>query len=160
MALQDISLYFKNGQLVSDSAVTFSNALVRSPGMLTIYRQAASGVTPSATINTNGSAVTISADSGFTGFLVTGVTAVSTGLATETITINSVTTYSDNSTNSQSGITSVTLNATTGFGLGPIVGMLLGSDSRTVKTLAFTVKSSIASSAASLTFNVIGINLP
>jgi hypothetical protein len=191
MALQDVSLYYKGGQLVSDAAVTFAPVLLppatsssqgavildgtagdikpvgpaaavgasgkvpdashvhTATGLITIYRQAASAVTPSATIGTFGAAVTINPDAGFTGTLPTAMTIVSSGLATETITIQTVTTYSDNTT-----------NTTTGPSLAVIVGMLLGSDNRTVKSLAFSVKSSIGSSTASLTFNVIGLNLP
>jgi hypothetical protein len=202
MALQDVSLYYKGGQLVSDAAVTFAPVLLppatsssqgavildgtagdikpvgpaaavgasgkvpdashvhTATGLITIYRQAASAVTPSATIGTFGAAVTINPDAGFTGTLPTAMTIVSSGLATETITIQTVTTYSDNTTNTQSALTTVTTNATTGPSLAVIVGMLLGSDNRTVKSLAFSVKSSIGSSTASLTFNVIGLNLP
>lgn len=129
-------------------------------GPITIYRQSASGVLPSATINTLGAAVTLSADTGFTGYLPTAMTIVSTGLGSETVTIQTVTTYNDNTTNTQSAITTITTNGTAGVNLSVMVGMLLGSDARTVKTIAFSVKSSIASSAASLTFNVIGLNLP
>ena len=160
MALQDISLYYKAGQIVSDSAVTFAATLLRPPGLLTIYRQSASGVLPSATINTNGAAVTLSADASFTGFLPTMMTIVSTGLASETITINTVTTYNDNTVNTQNSLTTVTTNATTSASVAATIGMLLNSDARMVKSIAFTVKSSIASSAASLTFNVAGLNLP
>jgi len=139
---------------------TAAAALSALGGALTCYRQAASAITPNATLNVFGNAVTIGADTGFTGFSVFLVNFVTTGFGSETVTLQSVVTFSDNTTNTQAGLTTFTTSTTTSAALNTIIAMVGSVDAKTVKTIAFSVKSSINNSTASLTVNVLGVNLP
>lgn len=129
-------------------------------GVLTAWRPTVAAATPSASANTFGSAVTFSADTGFTGFVPFLMNAVTTGLGSETVTLQSVVTYSDNTTNTQAALTTFTTNTTSAASLNVIMAMIGAVDGKTIKSIAFSVKSSIPSSAAQLTVGLVGVNLP
>ena len=143
------------------STAVYSSPFVPSQltGILTIFRQVSSAATPSATVSTYGSVVTLSAEAGFTGFAPTLVEWTTSGLATETVTVQSVTTYSDNSTNTQT-LTTASSNGTNSLSVNSTLQLLSGGDGRIVKQVTFAIKSSISSSAASATFLLGGVNLP
>jgi hypothetical protein len=128
-------------------------------GILTIYRQVSASATPSATLGTYGSVVTLAAEAGFTGFAPLLVEWTTSGLATETVTVQSVTTYSDNTTNTQT-LTTASSNGTNSLSVNATCQLLSGGDGRIVRQVTFAIKSSISSSAASATFMLAGINLP
>lgn len=149
---------------ITAGAVVYGSPFTPSQltGLLTVYRQVSASATPSATANTLGSVVTLSAESGFTGFaplLMVWTTSGVAGGGTETITVQSVTTYTDNSTNTQTLLTSQS-NGPTSVSVNSTLQLLSGGDGKIVKQATFAIKSSINSSAASATFTLGGINLP
>lgn len=129
-------------------------------GLLTTYDKTASPITPNATAGTLGSPVTISNIAGYSGFTALVMNFVTSGLGSETVTLQSVVTYTDNSTGTTAALTTFTTNATTATSSSTILAMLAAADGKIVKSIAFSVKSTINSSAASLTVHCLGINIP
>jgi hypothetical protein len=134
-----------------------SSALIT--GLLTNFRQQTTSITPSATINTYGAPVIQVADAGMSGFFPVFISWTTAGVGAETVTLQSTVTYTDLTTSVQTPV-SATSSGTANFSGGNIQLMLTGSDARQVKSIAWQVKSSIASSAASATVLVTGINQP
>lgn len=128
-------------------------------GLMTAYRQNAS-LAPSATSGTFGSVVTLSADAGYSGFMLFITNIVTTGVGSETVTLQSVVTYSDNSTNTQSALATATTNASTSLTSNQMITLLGSIDGKYVKSVAFSIKSTINSSGASMAVNTIGLSLP
>lgn len=143
------------------ATVVYSNPFTASQltGLVTTYRQVSAAATPNATSGVYGAAVTLANETNFSGFMPTAFIYTASGVATETVTIQTVTTYTDLTTNTVA-LTTVSSNGTTSASMNSMVTMMGGSDGRIASSIAFSVKSSISSSTASLTFTIAGLNLP
>ena len=159
---QDAAAY---GQTPAGGLALTSASLLA--GLITPYVKQITGVTASATANTFGTGVTMSADAGFSGLLACQMNFVTTSVNTgssETLTLQSTVTYTSNATYANSNITTFTTNATASAGLGTIMSMIgyagSSSDGLIIKSIEFQTKSNLSSSTASLTVNIVGLNLP
>jgi hypothetical protein len=126
-----------------------------SPGIARIVGAAA---LPSATANTNGTAVNLIPDTGDVGFAnIDELELVYAAVGTETVTVTATATFSDATTNfiTDTSTTSQTKELT----LDSIIGNL-EKDGNQVTQIAILVKSSIPSSTATVTPTVTGMEVP
>jgi len=128
-------------------------------GVLTAYRQVSSAATPNAALGVLGNPVTLASESGFSGLQPTALLFTASGVSGETITIQTVTTYTDNTANTVN-LTTTSSSGTVTISLSGMISLLGGSDGRICKSVAFSIKSSINNSTASLTMTLAGLNLP
>lgn len=122
----------------------------------TVYKQVTSALTPSATINTLGSTVTQTPDSGFTALFPTGVTFAASSVVSETVTVQITVTWNDATTTVFSPTT--TTSTTTNLSVSQMVSLMAGGDGKRAVSIAWAIKSSIGSSTASVTATVLGLN--
>ncbi|HEV2412203.1 MAG TPA: glycosyl hydrolase family 28-related protein [Candidatus Saccharimonadales bacterium] len=122
----------------------------------TLYKQTTASITPSATSGTFGSSVALSPDSTYIGILPVAIDIVTTGLGSETLTVQSTVTWND-STTSQNSI-GITTNATTNVSASQMISIMLGGDGKYATQISWAAKSSINSSGASATVSVFGVN--
>ena len=102
----------------------------------------------------------MSVDSGFTGFLPVAFNFVTAGVGSETVTVQTVVTFIDNSTVTDAP-TSFTTSGTAAGTMSNLINMLGATcDGKIIKSIAFNIKSSIANSTATLQVNLVGLNLP
>lgn len=121
-----------------------------------VNKQGSGALTPSATISTFGTTATMNPDSGFAGIFPTAVTYVASGVASETVTVQSVVTWSDSTTTTTT--TTTTTNSTANLSASQMVALLAGGDAKHATSIAWSVKSSIANSTASVTVTLLGLN--
>ena len=122
-----------------------------------IYKQT-QNVTPSATLNVQGTPVTFSPESGFNSLQITGLPGVygaASGVSGETLTLN-VTAYYSDGTNSGAQVLTFTSNANVGFGTATFLGLF--KDGVTITSITASVASSKNSSTASVAVYVLGTN--
>jgi len=113
-------------------------------------------LTPSATANTLGTALTINPSSGWQSLMPTGAWWSIAGIGAETITLSVTANNADGTTNTMttSGTTDLNNSEITNAQFGTLLKSNVPANSFTV-----AVESSIASSGASVTFSMIGLNL-
>lgn len=113
---------------------------------------------PSATSATYGTGYTFLPDNGFAGFLPFAVDIVAASVGSETLTFQTIATYNDATTTTVASVTA-TSSSTVSLTAAQLLALLAGADGRYLVSLAVNVKSSISSSGATATFNVVGLSL-
>lgn len=121
-----------------------------------VFAAATASITPSATSATYGTASTLTPGTGFTGLMPTAVDIVTTSVGSETVTVQCVATYSDTTTTTTTY--SITSSTTTSLTVAQMIALLAGGNGLRVVSLAWNCKSSISSSTAAATVNVLGLN--
>ena len=138
--------------VMSDGA-NWQNISTAGLATSTLWKKTAT-VTPSATLGTYGTAVVLIAGTGASYINPAALFSVSTGLGSETVTVQYVATFDDASTST--GTFTVSSNVTTNLTANQLA--LLFKDNRSLVSVTVSVQSTINSSAASVAFTVMGAN--
>lgn len=121
-----------------------------------LYKQSHS-VAPSATVDTQGSSATFSPDSGFSCIFPFGNTAImstSSGVSSESLTVNVKANYSDSTSQTET----IVLSTNTTAEMGPTDFAQLIKDGVTITSFDVSVASSLRGSTASVSITIIGTN--
>jgi hypothetical protein len=140
--------------IVSPDGTDLEYATPSAPTVVRTHYVKTVTATPSATSGTYGTVQTDGLDASDTSIVPLGIVYTPTGVASETVTLAVVATYNDATTATISN--TITNNTAGSFGASGFSGLF--TDGKYIVSLAIKAKSTINSSAASISVTVFGLN--